>query len=323
LLLSDPEPARPGRCSALYERCIGYWDKHHERTVDGAPPLWDRNRSWSWQTYDDACPVADLLSASAGPLESAPKWFPRPGGLKVLFIGDSLDKHLMQKFCELDRRQLKLKWLVSNFSGAGTCTGGALVASNYRIFGLAAPSQLRLLPRYEKRQPSALHWDTRYRLEHLLLRDLPEAALPLDAIVLHSGVWDLSRPLTSTDPVPLSTALAYHAAVRDISKLMRRLFPRTLLFWRTGPPVGHHDAPPSSWLTRTHKSQATLHAALKDAVDLERAAGNVDSDVLDWFAMCTGYSHVTAADRIHYPPAVDLAFFNLFLNALRERMPGR
>ena len=266
------------RCSQLYERAIGYWDFHHENHAPARIPIWDQNRSWSWHTFDRRCPIDDLLSAAAGPPESAPSWFPA-GGLKVLFVGDSLDKHLMQGFCKLEdssskhpvsqkkktpmrnleelaeplkkkkkeakkKKKKKIQWFVHKESGMGVCKNAALQLSNYRIFGLGRPSQQRLLPKYENRQPMPLTWDTHYRLETLLFQDLgAAAAASLDAIVLHSGVWDLSRPKTDVDPVTLAVAAEYHAAVRNISKLMRRRFPRAKIFWRTGPPVGYRDGP--------------------------------------------------------------------------------
>ena len=266
--------------------------------------------------------MADLLSAAAGAPPESPTWYPSPY-LRVLFIGDSLDKHLMQGFCRLDKNRTKIKWLVHKQSGTGICRGAALTVANYRIFGLARPSQQYLLPKYEKRQPISQTWDTYYRLSTMLKRDMPDAT-SFDAIVLHSGVWDLSRPTTTTDPVRLATVREYHAAVRNISQLMRRQFPRSKIFWRSGPPVGHRDSAPKgkAFVTRTVKSQHVLHSALKDAVNRERRAGNVDGDVLDWFGMLTGYTYLAAADRnkIHYPEIVDLAFLNLFLNALRVRM---
>ena len=101
----------------------------------------------------------------------------------------------MQAFCGLNITKTTLKWLVHEQSGAGICRGAALTISNFRIFGLARPSQPHLLRTYESREPSALYWDTHFRLHKVLKRDVPDAET-LDAIVLHSGVWDLSRPTT-------------------------------------------------------------------------------------------------------------------------------
>ena len=309
----------PAHCSRTYERAIGYWDKFNE-VASSVPALWDRNRNWSWHTFDDRCPVDDLLSDAANSLANAPSWFPA-GGLRVLLIGDSLDKSIMTAFCELGEKRTAVRWLVHEGSGAGICRGAALTLVNYRIFGLANYSQPYLLPRYETRRPKPRVWDTRYRLQRLLPRDVPNAS-SFDAIILHSSAWDLSRPLTTTDPATVATARAYHAAVRNVSHLMRRSYPRSRIFWRTSPPLGFDDGPPIAGVTRTKKSQTMLHNALKDAVDEERRAGNVDGDVLDWHNMLGGYSHLAKKDpnRVHYPRQLGLAFFNLFLNALRARM---
>ena len=313
--------APPGRCTHLYEAAIGYWDKHHESPTEAVAPAWDPHRSWVWRTFDERCPVANLLSVAAGPPDAAPDWFPSGRALNIVFVGDSLDKHIMQAFCELNTTRTNLKWLVDENSGAGICRGAALTVSNFRIFGLARPSQNHLLRRYESREPSSLYWDTHYRLHRLLKRDLPDSE-SLDAIVLHSGVWDLSRPTTKTDPVSIKYLMEYRKAVHNISRLVHKRFPHAKVFWRTGPPTGYRDAKPRPALvTRTKKSQVALHNALKDAVDLDFTAGKVDGHVLDWFNMLVGWSHLTDTEnKIHYPPVVNLAFLNLVLNVLREHI---
>ena len=167
------------------------------------------------------------------------------------------------------------------------------------------------------KEPRAL--EPAYRLETLLPRDVPDAP-DATVLVLHSCLWDLSSPGTTTDPASAIFAQRYEAAVRNLTALARRRFPRAHLFWRTCPPTAYPDGRPGANITRTVRSQAMLNNAVKHAVRAMRRAGEHDVTLIDWSNMLLGYTHVLdPSDRRHYPSGPTLAYFNLLLNVLRER----
>jgi hypothetical protein len=158
-----------------------------------------------------------------------------------------------------------------------------------------------------------------YRLETLLPRDVPDAP-DATVLVLHSCLWDLSSPATTTDPASAIFAQRYEAAVRNLTAVARRGFPRAHIFWRTCPPTSYPDGHPGANITRTVRSQAMLNNAVKHAVGAMQRSGEHDVALIDWSNMLLGYTHVLDPnDRRHYPAGPTLAFFNLLLNVLRDR----
>ena len=227
---------------------------------------------------------------------------------------------------ESRKQGFQLHTIVHPLSQARECSNGRVRLINYKLFGLVEPSQLKLAERQELREPHNLTLDADWRLSKLLQQDVPDIH-NFDAIIVNSCLWDLSHPVTTSDPLTMSFGIRYAQRVEQLSLMLRAQYPNAMLYWRTCPPTNDRVYPQNvelvqnATVTRTQRSQAVLNNAVMSVVHRHNHISThiVSNGVLDWAHMLAGYS-IHATDGRHYPEGPSLAFFNLFLNALRWDM---
>ena len=314
-------------CGAVFKGALGFFDKWHELPAYEKANLsiWDAAGHWSWRTFEASCPVNDFLSSI---IKGELSTWPRPR-LKVLLAGDSLDRHIIEFICALpeSRKQgFQLHTLVHPLSQARECSHGHVRLISYKLFGLVEPSQVEMAEQQELREPHNLTLDADWRLSKLLQQDVPDIH-NFEAIIVNSCLWDLSHPVTTSDPLTMSFGIRYAQRVEQLSLMLRAQYPNAMLHWRTCPPTNDKVYPQKAKLvqkaniTRTQRSQAVLNNAVMSVVHRQNHTSTrvVSNGVLDWAHMLAGYS-ILATDGRHYPEGPSLAFFNLFLNALRWDM---
>lgn len=246
-------------CGLSLKRALGFFDKWHD-VHPPRPSLWDPNASWVWHSFDEqSCPVNDFLSQAL--LSNETK-------MKILLIGDSMDRNIVFYFCDLPiakTRGFKLtQWSMMRFG----CSNGIFQIVAYMIFGLHMPSQHHIAVKIETRNPRNSTWQTSWRLSKMLQIDVPDVH-SFTAIMVQSCLWDLSRPVTSTDPLRANVALEYLSEVRRLSYSLQQLYPAPKRYWRTCPFTNYPDiveVSKSPTITRTKRNQIILNDALHYAV---------------------------------------------------------
>ena len=246
--------------------------------------------------------------------------------LKVALVGDSLDRKIVQYICNLEdakRHGFKETVLVHKRSQEYVCSNGRVRLVSYQLFGLVEPSQPEIAKIVERRGPKQLTWSSEHRLTRLLQKDVPDIH-SFDAMTVHSCLWDLSQPVTTSDPLKVRYALQFAEKVRNLSFTLRDEYPTLLRYWRTCPPTNGKRYPlkaeleEDAQITRTQRSQAVLNNAISTVIvqfSQNSDTKLVSHGVMDWDHMMNGQS-MMAVDGRHYPVGPALAYFNLFLNAL-------
>ena len=226
-------------CGAVFKEALGFFDKWHELPRQELPGrksqfgIWDAAGEWSWHSFEASCPVEDLLSRII--IGNWSTW-PRRASLNVLLAGDSLDRNIVEFLCavpESRRQGFRLRTLVHNLSQARECSNDRVRLINYKLFGLVEPSQIEVAKVQELREPHSQTLDALWRLSNLG-QDVPDIH-NFDAIIINSCLWDLSRPVTPSDPLAARFGLRYARRVREISSVMRDEYPAAMLYWRTCP----------------------------------------------------------------------------------------
>jgi hypothetical protein len=308
---------------------------------------------------ETAAVIGGSSSSSSRPHQQPPAWFPN-GKLDVLLLGDSLDQHMVVALCEAGKRygfRATGAALAEPGKKAGrgavfsSCGNGVFRLSAYRLFGihptLVAMPDVAVKDDARGLKDAGVLLAAR-RLGELLPTDVPDFD-KVQAMVLSSCLWDLSRPVTVSDPMPLESVLTYQQEVHRLVRLLKHRYPLKQLYLRTSPPLNEQALmqPPAirnkqqagggRWKKgrggggrdassvklvgdntagRTLRNQHMLNQALAFAAAQEYEEGFLDADALRWDSMLTGY-HTLAKDGRHYPPAPSLAFLNLFLNVFR------
>mmetsp|Transcript_8004 Transcript_8004/g.16354 ORF Transcript_8004/g.16354 Transcript_8004/m.16354 type:complete len:664 (+) Transcript_8004:104-2095(+) len=299
-----------------YEKAIGHFKESHSQVRKP-------DSNWVWIGDEKECPVEDYI----GSLVSR-KVLTSDEPLNILFIGDSLDRHLVTSLCSLlpsttfpfsDEHSNNPDDLLANTGPAHEnavrlCKSGAMTIAHFKIFGMKKPCDNGgLVERTDDRPQHTTAMRIREYLPHDVLQHLNGG--PIIAMI-GSCLWDLSRDCTVSKNIEPGFLDEYTEGILENFQALQDVGVKDV-FWRTCPPVtaSYNDEMKGMNWGRTRENQMVLNQRLVHVVE-----NNNIGHVVDWWQMMSSghvpERNIDMQDGRHYGAGPGLAFLNMFFNAL-------